>query len=83
METVFSCEKCHFSALMTENIIPGAASYECRFSPPSVHVISYPQQAINGLQLQVQVISSWPKVGGNAFCGYYKPRDVVFDNSLS
>lgn len=59
----FTCSGCCYFNEISET------EGECRRNAPDTHVISYPQQGVGGIQLNVQVLAIWPKVTPAAWCG--------------
>lgn len=82
MEAFRACEKCQYS-VFPDLLVEKDGQLECRIYPPTVHLVTFPQQGIGGTQIGVQIVSAWPKVAASAYCGSYIPRDIVFNAALS
>lgn len=68
-----TCGRCHWYQRTTNVQDLSAKQGTCHLGPPTVTSISFPQQGVQGIQIQVQTLSQFPTVQATQYCGQFEP----------
>jgi len=66
-----TCENCHYWKADQNG------EGECHFNPPVVHIVMTPVKTLQGDAMQAQLLSLFPRVKTDNFCGQFDYSDVI------